>query len=117
MLHVYSQPFVIDNQTVGEQASKQAECVSTMYEKFGIDISQSQSQTIMRLISNGNNCESNVSFDDKQESNLCTSMSCPNTFLNPLTLKPLGHHFSLAKTFPILAPLSISILNFEFDKL
>jgi hypothetical protein len=45
----------------------------------------------------------------KQESNLCTSTSCPKTFLNPLTLKPLGHHFSLAKTFPILAPLSIPI--------
>jgi hypothetical protein len=39
-----------------------------MYEKFGIDVSQHNlNATIMRLISNGNDCESNVSFDENKK--------------------------------------------------
>jgi hypothetical protein len=63
----------------------------------------------MRLISNGNDCTSNVSFDESKKATCALPHLVPTHFLNPLTLKPLGHHFSLSKTFPILAPLSIPI--------
>jgi hypothetical protein len=104
MLHVYSQPFC-HWQSNFWRASKQANgmCFHHVWNFWDT--------SIMRFDFKWRWLWVKCKLWWKQESNLCTSTSCPNTFLNPLALKPLGHHFSLAKTFPILDSLSIPILT------